>query len=81
MKIVPTVKVSVDGVELEKDIDYKVKSCSNNENAGEATVTVEGTGDYSGTQTAKFTINKANLSDLKVEAKTKDHKASFTYTG
>ncbi|MDO5816869.1 MAG: hypothetical protein Q4Q26_04580, partial [Eubacteriales bacterium] len=80
-KIVPTVKVSVDGVELEKDIDYKVKSCSNNENAGEATVTVEGTGDYSGTQTAKFTINKANLSDLKVEANTKDHKASFTYTG
>ena len=80
-KIVPTVKVSVDGVELEKDIDYKIKSCSNNENAGEATVTVEGTGDYSGTQTAKFTINKANLSDLKVEANTKDHKTSFTYTG
>ena len=79
-KIVPTVKVSVDGVELAKDIDYKIKSCTNNENAGEATVTVEGTGDYSGTQTAKFTINKANLSDLKVEAK-KGHEASFTYTG
>ena len=68
------------GVELAKDIDYKIKSCTNNENAGEATVTVEGTGDYSGTQTAKFTINKANLSDLKVEAK-KGHEASFTYTG
>ena len=79
-KIVPTVKVSVDGVELAKDIDYKIKSCTNNENAGEATVTVEGTGDYSGTQTAKFTINKANLSDLKIEAK-KGHEASFTYTG
>lgn len=33
------------------------------------TVTVVGKGDYSGTQTAKFTINKANLSDVKVEAK------------
>ena len=82
-KIVPTVKVSVDGVELAKDIDYKIKSCTNNVNAGEATVTVEGDGDYSGTQTVKFTINKANLSDVKVEAKTKTdaEKAAFTYTG
>ena len=82
-EIVPAVKVSVDGVELAKDIDYKIKSCTNNVNAGEATVTVEGDGDYSGTQTVKFTINKANLSDVKVEAKTKTdaEKAAFTYTG
>ena len=79
--IVPTVKVAVDGVELAKDIDYTIKSCTNNTNAGEATVTVEGKGDYSGTQTVKFTINKANLSDVKVEANTKDHKDHFTYTG
>ena len=79
--ITPTVKVAVDGVELAKDIDYTIKSCTNNVNAGEATVTVEGKGDYSGTQTAKFTINKANLSDVKVEANTKDYKDHFTYTG
>ena len=79
--ITPTVKVAVDGVELAKDIDYTIKSCTNNVNAGEATVTVEGKGDYSGTQTAKFTINKANLSDVKVEANTKNHKDHFTYTG
>ncbi|WP_448782790.1 hypothetical protein [Blautia sp.] len=81
--ITPTVKLSVDGVELAQDIDYTIKSCTNNVNAGEATVTVEGKGDYSGTQTAKFTINKANLSDVKVEAKTNtvDEKEVFTYTG
>ena len=79
--IIPNVKVAVDGVELAKDIDYTIKSCTNNVNAGEATVTVEGKGDYSGTQTVKFTINKANLSDVKVEANTKDHKDHFTYTG
>ena len=79
--ITPNVKVAVDGVELAKDIDYTIKSCTNNVNAGEATVTVEGKGDYSGTQTVKFTINKANLSDVKVEANTKDRKAAFTYTG
>lgn len=76
-------KVTVDGVELAQDIDYTIKSCTNNVNAGEATVTVEGKGDYSGTQTVKFTINKANLSDVKVEAKTSTaaEKAKFTYTG
>ena len=79
--ITPNIKVAVDGVELAKDIDYTIKSCTNNVNAGEATVTVEGKGDYSGTQTVKFTINKANLSDVKVEANTKGHKAAFTYTG
>ena len=79
--ITPTVKLTVDGVELAQDIDYEIQSCSNNTNAGEATVTVVGKGDYSGTQTTKFTINKANLSDLKVEADTESHKASFTYTG
>ena len=47
----------------------KSSPASNNKNAGEATVTVVGKGDYSGTQTAKFTINKANLSDVKVEVK------------
>ena len=81
--ITPTVKLTVDGVELASGIDYEIQSCSNNKNAGEATVTVVGKGDYSGTQTAKFTINKANLSDVKVEAKatTDAEKEAFTYTG
>ena len=81
--ITPTVKLSVDGVELAQNIDYTIKSCTNNVNAGEATVTVEGKGDYSGTQTAKFTISKANLNDVKVEAKatTDQEKEAFTYKG
>ena len=38
--ITPTVKLTVDGVELASGIDYEIQSCSNNKNAGEATVTV-----------------------------------------
>ena len=43
---------------LEKDIDYTI-AYSNNINAGTATVTITGKGNYTGTVSKNFTINKA----------------------
>lgn len=54
----PTVTVKNDTATLVKDTDYTVEY-SNNTNAGTATVTVTGIGNYTGTLTKTFTINKA----------------------
>lgn len=54
----PTVTVKNDTATLVKDTDYTVEY-SNNTNAGAATVTVTGIGNYTGTLTKTFTINKA----------------------
>ncbi len=54
----PAVTASYDGVELKKGTDYKV-SYKNNVNAGKATVTIKGKGDYTGTKTLTFKIKKA----------------------
>jgi len=43
---------------LEKGTDYTV-SYSNNRNAGTATITITGKGDYTGSRDVEFTINKA----------------------
>ena len=81
--VIPTLKVTVDGVELAPDRDYEVKATSNSIKAGDATVTVVGKGDYSGSQLVKYVINKANLADVKAEAKvsTTAEKGRFMYTG
>ena len=50
--------VTLGGTALSEGIDYTV-SYSNNINAGTAIVTITGTGDYMGTITATFMINKA----------------------
>lgn len=54
----PTVTVQNDTETLAKDTDYTVEY-SNNINAGTATVTVTGIGNYTGTLTKTFIINKA----------------------
>lgn len=54
----PNVTVKNDTATLVKDTDYTVEY-SNNTNAGTATVTVKGIGNYTGTLTKTFTINKA----------------------
>lgn len=54
--------VTIDGVDAST---YKV-TYKNNVNAGTATVTVTGTGDYKGSLTATFTINKASISGKSV---------------
>ncbi len=55
----PDVTVQFGSSTLTLDKDYTV-SYSNNTNAGTAAVTVTGTGDYEGSQTVEFTINKAS---------------------
>ena len=54
----PTVTIKNDTTTLIKDTDYTVEY-SNNINAGTATVTVIGIGNYTGTLTKTFIINKA----------------------
>lgn len=56
----PAVTVKDGSTTLTSGTDYTV-AYSNNTNAGTATVTVTGKGNYSGTKTANFTINKAAL--------------------
>lgn len=41
--------------------DYDITGYSNNVNAGNATITIQGKGNYGGTCTAKFKINKLSL--------------------
>ena len=55
----PAVTVKDGETVLEVDKDYTL-AFKNNVNAGTATVTATGKGNYSGTQTATFTISKAN---------------------
>ncbi len=57
----PTATVTFAGETLTQGTDYTV-SYSNNTNAGTATVTISGTGDYIGTLSKTFTISKASQS-------------------
>lgn len=67
----PAVTVKLGKTTLKKDTDYSVEY-KNNVNAGKATVTVTGKGNYEGTVKTTFTISKAkNPLTLK--------KASFAY--
>jgi mannan endo-1,4-beta-mannosidase len=59
----PTVKLN--GVTLKKGTDYTL-SYSNNTNAGTATVTITGKGNYSGKITKNFKINSASISKAKI---------------
>lgn len=56
----PEVAVSFNDAALTADTDYTV-SYENNINAGTATVTVTGKGNFTGTASKTFTINKAGL--------------------
>lgn len=56
----PEVTVAISGRTLEADKDYTVSHASNI-NAGTATVTVTGKGNFTGTASKTFTINKAGL--------------------
>ena len=71
----PAVTVTLDGVTLAKGTDYTV-SYQNNTNAGTATVTIKGKGDYTGTVQKTFKINKAAISKAKFASI-----AAKTYTG
>jgi len=58
-EITPAVTVVLGADTLVKDTDYTV-AYTNNINAGSATVTITGTGDYKGTKAATFDIAKAD---------------------
>ena len=73
--ITPEVSVTWKGTQLTKDTDYTV-NCTNNTNAGTATVTVSGKGNYTGTKTENFTIAPAQLNDATVKVN-----GTYTYTG
>ena len=57
--ITPEVSVTWNGTQLTKDTDYTV-DYTDNTNAGKATVTVSGKGNYTGTKTENFTIAPAS---------------------
>lgn len=61
--IEPPLVVKDGGTELKKGTDYTV-SYANNTNAGTATLTINGTGNYTGTKSANFTINAKDVSSL-----------------
>ena len=77
--IMPSVTVSLEGVDLIENTDYTV-AYSDNINAGEATVTVTGMGNYSGEAGKSFTINPAPLTitGATVSPKTYDGKTDGT---
>ena len=70
----PAVTVSDGTKNLTKDVDFTV-TYSNNINAGTATVTIKGIGNYKGTITKTFTINKMSV------ATTWGTKDDFEYNG
>ena len=72
--LTPDVKVVLGGVELVKSTDYEV-TYKDNVDAGTATVTVTGKGNYVDTTTGKFTIKAADASEATVTA------AEQTWTG
>ena len=63
----PAVTVALNGYTLGQDTDYTV-SYANNRSVGAATVTVMGTGSYTGSATATFAINPAAVKGLKLTA-------------
>ena len=75
----PSVTVTNGSATLVTDTNYTV-SYTNNTNAGTATVTITGKGDYTGTASKTFTINKAaaklTFANTNVAKTTKD--AAFT---
>lgn len=73
--IIPEVSVTWNGTQLTKDTDYTV-NYTGNTNVGNATVTVTGTGNYTGKKTESFTIAPAQLNDATVKVN-----GTYTYTG
>ncbi len=60
LALTPAVTIMNGAMTLTNGTDYTV-SYSNNTNAGTATMTITGMGNYTGTKTANFTIEKASL--------------------
>lgn len=74
--IEPSLSVTFDGMTLVKDADYTV-TYSDNTNAGQATVTLSGIGNFTGAKTANFTIVPKALTTAMLTVPG----GPFTYTG
>ena len=61
----PKVSVQADGRTLAEDTDYTL-SYSDNTNAGEASVSITGTGNYKGTRTVTFRIAQKEITDSSI---------------
>ena len=72
----PTVTVTCDGKTLTAGTDYTV-AYANNVNAGTASVTVTGKGNYTGTATETFTIGRKSIAASNMTLGT----TSYTYDG
>ena len=79
--------ITVTLTEWDKEIEFVVSACSENTNAGKAAqVTVEGTGNYTGTATGNFTIKEKDVT-VKVNGgniefgKTPEEPYELTITG
>ena len=66
-EIKPSLTVTVNNITLISNVDYYA-SYSNNRNAGMATVTITGRGNYTGTRTATFRILAKNMSNTTVSS-------------
>ena len=66
-EIKPSLTVTVNNITLISNVDYYA-SYSNNRNAGTATVTITGRGNYTGTRTATFRILAKNMSNTTVSS-------------
>ncbi len=60
--VVPSVKVTLDGVVLEEGVDFDL-SITGNDAPGDALVTIEGKGSYRGKLTFTFTIVRGDVAD------------------
>lgn len=77
----PTVTVTLGDKTLTKDTDFTV-DYSNNTNVGDATVTITGKGNYTGTKTAAFSITEASSEKTSLEtAVITLNPNSFVYDG
>ena len=71
----PTVVIKNGEIMLDPETDYEI-ICEDAINAGTHQVTVNGTGNYSGTKTLNFVISAKDIADLEIE-----EIADLTYTG
>ncbi|MCL2522533.1 MAG: MBG domain-containing protein [Erysipelotrichales bacterium] len=57
----PTITIFFNALTLVLGVDYNIVSVANNINTGNAVITIEGIGNFSGIITRNFTINRASL--------------------
>ena len=76
LAVVPLLTVRLNGKTLVRDVDYTV-SCTSNNKAGTARITLQGVGYYTGSVTKTFTIRAASITLAGLTGL----KSKYTYTG